>query len=820
MTRKLLAREIARRTKLTVRQAENLVIAFGAVITDVLEKGEKVVYSNFGTFHTVHYPSKVINHPKLGSAKKMIMLPTNVAKWLPSGNIKALANSGEITDNPTMHKATKKVDKFVSVSKELDSKKTSPAEAKGPAVPAPGKSINPDDYDELDDYEAAKKQAQGAPKENIYDQIMGDGTHEISTFKDAIKVHHDKAPEEKPKESIGPFSLLKQKMGFGKKAEAAPPSPLPPENEGEHANLSEGGIFDVNQSNNDLGAKPLIGKLAEKKIDDVKDELKATNASDKIQDKVRGANELSLPQPGDSRLLEKADIKYRDLSKVTVPKEILSKIPENIARKYKAVPVEQNNGKFVVSMVDPEDVEAKEILKRFMGGNLEITLATESDINNILNQYQGLESEVSQAIESAEDEKEPAKKEEKAGSAAPEAFSDDAPAARIVASLLKRAIRDKASDIHIEPTEKDVEVRFRLDGILKKKVNLPKEIQASVISRVKILSKLKIDEQRLPQDGRFNMTVDNRRVDFRVSSMPVANGEKLVMRILDKETGILTIEQLGLRGSGLDILSNNLKKSHGMILVTGPTGSGKTTSLYAMIDKLYSEGTNIVTLEDPIEYQMKGINQSQVNSDIGYTFANGLRSILRQDPDIVMIGEIRDNETADMAVHAALTGHIVLSTLHTNDSAGAAPRMVDMGVEPFLLTSSLNCVVGQRLARKICDQCKEEVKITSEEITKIKEEIGALPPKEKETYEKKELKFTKGKGCKNCGNSGYKGRVGLFEVLDINNEVKSLILERVQASKISEQGIKDGMVTMIQDGILKAIDGLTSMEEVWRVTKD
>ncbi|MFA7244516.1 MAG: ATPase, T2SS/T4P/T4SS family [Patescibacteria group bacterium] len=842
MTRKSLAKEIAKRTKLSMRQAENLVIAFGAVVTDVLERDEKIVYSNFGTFYTVHYPSKVINHPKFGASKRMVMLPTNVAKWLPSGNIKALANGSELLDNPTMHKATKAKEKFVPIK---DSDEKTPANVVSPALknaakPLPvikqtttdaSKQANLEDIDDIEAYDQAKHAQQGTTEKpkpnnsNVYDEIMKDGTHEISTFKDAIRVHRGETEKksEKAEPAQGPFSILKEKFGFGKKTEDKVSEAPAPQKDSEHINLKEGGIFDAAAGGTDLGAKPLIGKLAEQKIDKVKGELQETNAQDLIAEK---AHESALPPKStpilNTRLTQKADIKYKDLSKTTVPKEILGRIPENIARKYKAVPIEEQDGKVIVSMVDPEDIEAKEILKRILGANIEITLATESDINNILSQYQGLESEVSQAIESVEDDEEGSKKviDRKSSNLEEDAAADDAPAARIVASLLKRAIRDKASDIHIEPTEKEVEVRFRLDGVLKKKVDLPKDIQSSVISRIKILSNLKIDEQRLPQDGRFNITVDNRRVDFRVSTMPVAFGEKIVMRILDKETGILTIEQLGLRGSGLDTLTDNLKKSHGMILVTGPTGSGKTTSLYAMIDELYSESTNIVTLEDPIEYQMTGINQSQVNSDIGYTFANGLRSILRQDPDIVMIGEIRDAETADMAVHAALTGHIVLSTLHTNDASGAAPRMIDMGVEPFLLTSSLNCVIGQRLARKICENCKEEIKISAEEIAKIKEEISKMPAAEKTAVEKKEMKFFKGKGCKNCDNTGYKGRIGLFEALNINAEVKGLILERVQSSKICDQAVKDGMVTMIQDGILKAFDGLTSMEEVWRVTKD
>jgi type II secretory ATPase GspE/PulE/Tfp pilus assembly ATPase PilB-like protein len=302
--------------------------------------------------------------------------------------------------------------------------------------------------------------------------------------------------------------------------------------------------------------------------------------------------------------------------------------------------------------------------------------------------------------------------------------------------------------------------------------------------------------------------------------MPTAFGEKIVMRILDKSAGILSLEELGLRGHGFDIVVNGLAKSHGMTLVTGPTGSGKTTTLYAMIDRLLNVSVNIVTLEDPIEYQIAGINQSQVNSDINYTFANGLRSILRQDPDVVMIGEIRDKETAEMAVNAALTGHIVLSTLHTNDAAGAGPRMIDMGVETFLITSSLNTVVGQRLARKLCKNCQEEAKIADKELEEVKTEIAKMPEVIQKKWQNKKLTFKKGKGCSECNNTGYKGRLGVFEVLEINEEIQELLLQRATASKLNEASIKNGMLTMKQDGIDKALDGITSLEEIWRVTKD
>ncbi len=597
--------------------------------------------------------------------------------------------------------------------------------------------------------------------------------------------------------------------------------------------MANSGIFDKNLANATVvkaNPTPNSQQKAEEKIETIKNEIGQANPNEPPPSPPdQKANPDSLPpiysdrssalaDSGNLFNFDKARVEYQDLNKIVVPKELLSKIPENIARSYKAVPFGQQEDIINVAMVDPEDVETREMIKRLLGEKIKIFLATESDINSVLSQYQGLENEVSSAIASTEEEEEDNQKDKE--KLISESVSDDAPAAKIVASLLKRAIRDKASDVHIEPTEKEVEVRFRLDGVLRKKVSLPKDIQAAVISRIKILSNMKIDEQRVPQDGRFNMRVDNRRVDFRVSSMPVAFGEKVVMRILDKESGVLTIEQLGIRGSGLKTLEVNLTKSHGMVLVTGPTGSGKSTSLYAMIQKVYNEGVNIITLEDPIEYQMRGINQSQVNSEIGYTFAAGLRSILRQDPDIIMLGEIRDRETAEMAVHAALTGHVVLSTLHTNDAAGAAPRMIDMGVEPFLITSSINVVVGQRLVRTICSDCKEEVKLTDEEMAAIQKEIDSMPEGEKNEIASKELKFFKGKGCKSCENSGYKGRIGIYEVLDITPEMQQLILKRVSSDELNNLARSQGMASMVQDGILKACNGVTSMEEVWRATKN
>ena len=511
------------------------------------------------------------------------------------------------------------------------------------------------------------------------------------------------------------------------------------------------------------------------------------------------------------------NIELADLTKVSVPKEIINLVPEHIARKYQIVPISLNENVLTVAMVDPQDVETIELIKRKTGYQIKPQLTTQDDLARVLDQYTGLQAELEEAIESVDLGVE---KKEEVKQVNEEPANENAPTARIVYSLLKRAVREKASDIHIEPDEKEVAVRFRLDGVLHKKVSLPKEIQAAVTSRLKILANLKIDEQRLPQDGRIQLIIDRRDIDFRMSTIPLVTGEKVVLRILDKTVGILTLDQLGLRGDSRVVLEDGIRKTHGMTLVTGPTGSGKTTTLYAVLGELMGPGINIITLEDPVEYRVQGINQSQINADIGYTFASGLRSILRQDPNIIMVGEIRDKETAEMGIHASLTGHIVLSTLHTNDAAGAMPRLIDMGIEPFLLTSSVNTVIGQRLARQVCQSCKEEVAAVETELEVVKQIINQMPEKVKKEVSSKPLKFFRGKGCDQCGKTGYKGRIGIFEVLAIIENIQKLILERASDSALQKQAVANGMTTMIQDGILKALEGLTTLEEVWRVTKE
>lgn len=511
-------------------------------------------------------------------------------------------------------------------------------------------------------------------------------------------------------------------------------------------------------------------------------------------------------------------IEFLDLGSVRVEKEVLELVPLELAQKLGAVPIELEEGVLTVAMTNPDDFDIIQSMRKQTGLVIKPALATKDGINAILDQYTGFASEVQDLVAAGDFI---SKKDVQAAANEEVGVDDDsAPTAHIVFSILKRAVKEKASDIHIEPYERRVVVRFRLDGILVQKVELPKEVQQAITARFKILANLKIDEQRLPQDGRFSVNIERRRIDFRFSTIPIVFGEKIVMRILDKSVGILALEDTGIIDRNYEVLTRNMERSHGMILVTGPTGSGKTTTLYAVLGKLMKPDVNILTLEDPVEYQIEGINQSQVHHEIGYSFGTGMRAVVRQDPDIVMLGEIRDHETADMAVNAALTGHIVISTLHTNDSGGAFPRLIDMGVEPFLLTSSIHTVVAQRLARRVCQECKEEYKPDPGTLKEVKDIIDSMPPEGKKLAQKEGIHFYKGKGCDKCNGTGYKGRLTVTEVLDVNEAVQQLVLHRESNTRITEQSIKDGMMTMQMDGIMKVLRGFTSIEEVWRVSRE
>jgi len=515
-------------------------------------------------------------------------------------------------------------------------------------------------------------------------------------------------------------------------------------------------------------------------------------------------------------------VPFVDLSRRRLSKEYLFKLPEQVARRYLAVVFGHKGNKLKVALGNPQDFPTIEILQKRLGQEIVIYLAALDDIYTVLNQYSGLETEVERAIAQETGEyviPETGVFEKPA--AIEEIRREDSPIANLARTVIEKAVRENASDIHIEPTENQIIIRYRIDGVLTKRLSLRKTILAALVSRIKILANLKIDETRLPQDGQFRSIIDNREIDFRVSTLPTVNGEKVVLRILTPiSRANLALNQLGLTGRGLKVLENAIKKPYGMILVCGPTGSGKTTTLYAVLQKLNREGVNIVTLEDPVEYHLEGINQSQINPEINFTFANGLRSILRQDPDIVMIGEIRDFETAEMAVHAALTGHLVLSTLHTNDAAGAIPRLIDMRVEPFLVASALSTIISQRLVRRICESCREEYEAPPEVKADIEKELKGLPEAlRSQTKITKSLKLQHGKGCPKCNHTGYRGRIGIFEVLPVDESIVSLVLKQASSNEILEQAKKDGMLTLKQDGVLKVLAGITTIEEVWRVTE-
>lgn len=516
-----------------------------------------------------------------------------------------------------------------------------------------------------------------------------------------------------------------------------------------------------------------------------------------------------------------------------VSPEVSTLIPEQVARKYRVIPFEldRKTGKLFIAMTEPLDLSLIEFLEQKSGKSIAPYLAKESDIlKKIDEEYsEGLATEVSEALKEATEF--PVRTIE-AGQIG--RIIKEAPIAKIVSTLLEYAVKSRASDIHIEPQEGETRVRYRIDGILHEKLILPKTVHEAVISRIKILSGMKIDERRVPQDGRFNFKLGSDEVDLRVSSLPTSHGEKIVMRLLKKTGGIPDLPELGLTGPSLKNLEVAITRPHGIILVTGPTGSGKTTTLYSVLCRLNTGKVNIVTLEDPVEYEIAGLNQVQVNPAAGLTFASGLRSFLRQDPNIILVGEIRDRETTSLAVQAALTGHLVFSTLHTNNASTAIPRLIDLGAEPFLIVSVLNAVEAQRIARRICNFCKESYTASSEVIKDIKNVLGRLypesPPAPRQTWPaqagsggragKKDPPLFRGRGCKECNNTGYLGRIGIFEIIIVSTSIGKLILERATAEVIEQQAIEEGMITMKQDGYLKVLSGTTTIEEVLRVAQE
>jgi len=519
-------------------------------------------------------------------------------------------------------------------------------------------------------------------------------------------------------------------------------------------------------------------------------------------------------------------VPFVNLEKETILPEVLKIVPEPIARSHNIIAFRKKGNNLEVAMLDPEDLRTIEFIKKKEPG-LKILprLTTPDSIKNVLRQYQKtLEVEFGEIIKKEVGEIRSIKEEEKTEEKEELLkVAKELPVIKIVDTLMKHAILQRASDIHIEPQEKEVIVRYRIDGILHDAMTLPKAVSSGIVARIKVLSNLKLDEHRLPQDGRFKIETEDYKYSVRVSALPVFDGEKIVMRLLSETTKALTLEALGLMGESLERVQENLRKPVGMILVTGPTGSGKTTSLYAMVEILNTPDVNISTIEDPVEYRMPRVNQTQVNSKIGLTFASGLRTLVRQDPDILMVGEIRDEETVNLAINAALTGHLVLSTLHTNDAAGTLPRLIDMKAEPFLIASTLEVIIAQRLVRKLCKE-KEKYTLKDAEIKDLRkycdlDSILKILKEEKIVKPKtlfKEVVFYRPKLTKEC-LEGYAGRIGIFEVLPVTETIKELIVKKATSDQIMVQAQKEGMRTMIEDGFVKASQGITSIEEVLRV---
>lgn len=536
---------------------------------------------------------------------------------------------------------------------------------------------------------------------------------------------------------------------------------------------------------------------------------------------------------------EYSDFPFIQLKPEDISREVLNRIPERIARQYNAVVFKiDEDGTVHLAMDDPDDVQAVSFLEKEVGTNAKIYIATETnilgcielyrgDVNEELNEVIDVQREDTQTIQSVSDEE----------------IAEDSPIAQTVNLLLEYAIRSEASDIHIEPREEYVQVRYRIDGVLKEVNRLPRSVINALTSRIKILSNLKIDERRVPQDGRFKIKVGGKQYALRVSTLPVTDGEKIVMRILDESNDAISLKQLGYWGYSLGVVNESITEPNGIVLVTGPTGSGKSTSLFSVLNMLNTPDVNISTIEDPVEYKIPGVNQTQTNDKAGMTFAGGLRALLRQDPNIIMVGEIRDGETANLAIQAALTGHLVFSTLHTNNAATALPRLLDMNIEPFLIASTVKAIVGQRLVRRLCMVCRESYTPDKDEITQvvklfnlregqsfadihklelsaIEQAVGGDTPEGSDDSTIKQLWKAHPEGCKECNGTGYKGRVGIYEVLSNSLPVQKLIMASATSNEIQDQAIIEGMITMQTDGLVKALRGNTTIEEVLRVTRE
>ena len=536
---------------------------------------------------------------------------------------------------------------------------------------------------------------------------------------------------------------------------------------------------------------------------------------------------------------EYIDVPYIEINPQDIPTDTLNRIPERIARQYNAVIFKiDEDGLIHLALDDPDDIQATNFIEKEIGSNTKIYIAPHSNILQCLENYRGdVNEELNQVIDIQREDDGSAQQVSEAD------VAEDSPIAQTVNLLLEYAIRSQASDIHIEPRENFVQIRYRIDGVLKEVNQLPRNVLGALVSRIKILSNLKIDERRVPQDGRFKIKVAGKQYALRVSTLPIADGEKVVMRILDESNQAVTLQQLGYWGHSFNVITDAITEPNGMILITGPTGSGKSTSLFSVLTMLNKPDVNISTIEDPVEYKIPGVNQTQTNAKAGMTFANGLRALLRQDPNIIMVGEIRDGETANLGVQAALTGHLVFSTLHTNNAATCLPRLLDMGIEPFLIASTVKAVVGQRLVRRLCMNCRQQYAPEQAEINEIvklfnlhegqafdyihnlelqaiEQKVGDDTPLGTNDSTIVSLWRANPEGCDECSHTGYKGRIGIYEVLGITTSIQKFITSNATSEQIQDQAISDGMITMQADGLVKTLRGNTTLEEVLRVTKE
>lgn len=569
-------------------------------------------------------------------------------------------------------------------------------------------------------------------------------------------------------------------------------------------------------------AKSIVDHLVAKKVIDlteasaIQKEAKEKNISPEDVLYAHGITEIDVAEAKS----EFFGYPARYLQGVQVPFDSLKDIPEESARYYKMVPLGQQDGYIDIGMLSPDDVSSQEAVK-FVSARVNlparIFIITPSDFQSVLTEYRSLSGEVTRALGEFEKKYGITEEEIKIKTNEPAKIIEEAPVTKMMSVILRHAVEGRASDIHIEPGRSELRIRFRVDGVLHTSLMLPSDIHPALITRIKVMTNLKIDETRIPQDGRFHAEINRKGIDFRVSTFPTVFGEKIVIRILDPGSGISTLDGLGIQGDNLLKIEENIKRPYGLVLVTGPTGSGKSTTLYAMLQILNKEGTNIVSLEDPIEYNVAGVNQSQIHPEIGYDFATGLRHILRQDPDIIMVGEIRDKETARLAIHAALTGHLVLSTLHTNNAIGVIPRLIDMGVDPFLLSPTLIMAIGQRLVRRLCDDSKKSVKVSGKAKDIISRELESLPTSSRENLKKTPPSEIYQAEVSSACPKGTRGRIGVFEVLTMTPELEKIILTGPSEAKIMAEAQRQGMLTMRQDGIIKVTEGKIGLEELLEV---